>query len=155
MPAFLLLIPPILLISPFPNPCIHRIPKYPPFTAYIANLPYDVDEGQVQEVFERARLKVRIFTGWGIVFLLEGELYFYFRGICTFTEGVIVFFLLEGDFYFYWKRIFISTGGGFVFLLEGDLYFYWRGICISTEGGIVFLQRGICISPPARSSKSV
>ena len=35
-----------------------RIPRRPPFTAYIANLPYDVDEGQVQEVFERARLKV-------------------------------------------------------------------------------------------------
>ena len=37
-------------------PC--RIPRRPPFTAYVANLPYDVDEGQVQEVFERARLKV-------------------------------------------------------------------------------------------------
>ena len=36
-----------------------KIPKYPPFTAYIANLPYDVDEGQVQEVFERARLKIK------------------------------------------------------------------------------------------------
>ena len=38
--------------------CPCRIPRRPPFTAYIANLPYDVDEGQVQEVFERARLKV-------------------------------------------------------------------------------------------------
>merc|ERR1712158_171425 len=35
-----------------------KIPRRPPFTAYIANLPYDVDEGQVQEVFERARLKI-------------------------------------------------------------------------------------------------
>merc|ERR1719285_1477429 len=35
-----------------------RIPRRPPFTAYIANLPYDVDEGQIQEVFERARLKI-------------------------------------------------------------------------------------------------
>ena len=40
--------------------CPIRIPRRPPFTAYIANLPYDVDEGQVQEVFERARLKVGI-----------------------------------------------------------------------------------------------
>ena len=36
-----------------------RIPRRPPFTAYIANLPYDVDEFQVQEVFEKAKLKVR------------------------------------------------------------------------------------------------
>merc|ERR1712110_63391 len=35
-----------------------KIPRRPPFTAYVANLPYDVDEGQVQEVFERARLKI-------------------------------------------------------------------------------------------------
>ena len=41
-----------------------RIPRRPPFTAYVANLPYDVDEGQVQEVFERARLKVRIRKTW-------------------------------------------------------------------------------------------
>jgi translation initiation factor 4B len=36
-----------------------RIPKRPPYTAYIANLPYDVDEEQIKEVFEKARLKVR------------------------------------------------------------------------------------------------
>ena len=41
-----------------------RIPRRPPFTAYIANLPYDVDEGQVQEVFERARLKVGHHEDW-------------------------------------------------------------------------------------------
>merc|ERR1719435_203240 len=35
-----------------------RIPKRPPYTAYIANLPYDVDEEQVKEVFVRARLKI-------------------------------------------------------------------------------------------------
>ena len=35
-----------------------RIPKRPPYTAYIANLPYDVDEEQITEVFERAKLKV-------------------------------------------------------------------------------------------------
>jgi len=36
-----------------------RIPKRPPYTAYIANLPYDVDEGQVEEVFVKARLKIK------------------------------------------------------------------------------------------------
>ena len=35
-----------------------RIPHRPPFTAYIANLPYDVDEGEIMETFEKARLKV-------------------------------------------------------------------------------------------------
>eukprot|EP00092_Neocalanus_flemingeri_P022442 GFUD01024339.1.p1 GENE.GFUD01024339.1~~GFUD01024339.1.p1 ORF type:complete len:634 (-),score=237.24 GFUD01024339.1:916-2817(-) len=35
-----------------------RIPKRPPYTAYIANLPYDVDEEQVTEVFANARLKI-------------------------------------------------------------------------------------------------
>jgi len=35
-----------------------RIPKRPPYTAYIANLPYDVDEEQITEVFERAKLKI-------------------------------------------------------------------------------------------------
>jgi len=35
-----------------------RIPRSPPYTAYIANLPYDVDEEQVQDVFVKARLKV-------------------------------------------------------------------------------------------------
>lgn len=35
-----------------------RIPKRPPYTAYIANLPYDVDEEQIKEVFEKARLKI-------------------------------------------------------------------------------------------------
>jgi len=35
-----------------------RIPKRPPYTAYIANLPYDVDEDQITEVFERAKLKI-------------------------------------------------------------------------------------------------
>ena len=36
-----------------------RIPDKPPFTAYIANLPYDVDEGEVKEVFEKAKLRIK------------------------------------------------------------------------------------------------
>ena len=35
-----------------------RIPHRPPFTAYIANLPYDVDDCEVKEVFERAKLRI-------------------------------------------------------------------------------------------------
>jgi len=35
-----------------------RIPRRPPYTAYIANLPYDVDEEQIMEVFERAKLRI-------------------------------------------------------------------------------------------------
>merc|ERR1719474_481752 len=35
-----------------------RIPRRPPYTAYIANLPYDVDEDQIMEVFERAKLRI-------------------------------------------------------------------------------------------------
>lgn len=42
-----------------PNIDDERIPRRPPYTAYIANLPYDVDEGQVEEVFVRARLKIK------------------------------------------------------------------------------------------------
>ena len=38
-----------------------RIPRRPPYTAYIANLPYDVDEEQIMEVFERAKLRVYAF----------------------------------------------------------------------------------------------
>jgi len=36
-----------------------RISHDPPFTAYIANLPYDVDEQAVEEVFRNARLKIK------------------------------------------------------------------------------------------------
>jgi len=35
-----------------------RIPHRPPFTAYIANLPYDVDESEIRDTFEKARLKI-------------------------------------------------------------------------------------------------
>merc|ERR1712212_1177745 len=35
-----------------------RIPRYPPFTAYIANLPYDVDEEAVKDVFLGCKLKI-------------------------------------------------------------------------------------------------
>merc|ERR1712098_840204 len=35
-----------------------RIPHRPPYTAYIANLPYDVDESEIKETFEKARLKI-------------------------------------------------------------------------------------------------
>jgi translation initiation factor 4B len=35
-----------------------RIPWSAPFTAYIANLPYDVDEEQIKEVFVKCKLKV-------------------------------------------------------------------------------------------------
>jgi hypothetical protein len=35
-----------------------RIPWSPPFTAYLANLPYDVDEDQVKDVFVKCKLKV-------------------------------------------------------------------------------------------------
>jgi len=35
-----------------------RIPHRPPFTAYIANLPYDVDDCEVKEVFEKAKLRI-------------------------------------------------------------------------------------------------
>ena len=35
-----------------------RIPHRPPYSAYIGNLPYDVDEAEVLETFEKARLKV-------------------------------------------------------------------------------------------------
>ena len=35
-----------------------RIPHRPPYSAYIANLPYDLDEHEVRETFEKARLKV-------------------------------------------------------------------------------------------------
>ena len=35
-----------------------RIPHRPPYTAYIGNLPFDVDQEQVIESFEKARLKV-------------------------------------------------------------------------------------------------
>ena len=38
-----------------------RIPHRPPFTAYIANLPYDVDESEIRDTFEKARLKVEKF----------------------------------------------------------------------------------------------
>merc|ERR1711887_77510 len=41
-----------------PNIDDERIPRRPPFTAYIANLPYDVNEEQIMEVFERAKLKI-------------------------------------------------------------------------------------------------
>ena len=37
-----------------------RIPHRPPYTAYIANLPYDVEEEEIVETFEKARLKVRM-----------------------------------------------------------------------------------------------
>lgn len=43
-----------------------RIPRRPPYTAYIANLPYDVDDEQVKEVFVRAKLKVG-FGLWKII----------------------------------------------------------------------------------------
>ena len=42
-----------------------RIPDKPPFTAYIANLPYDVDEGEVKEVFEKAEGEVQGVRGPG------------------------------------------------------------------------------------------
>ena len=35
-----------------------RIPHRPPFTAYIANLPYDVDDIEVKDVFEKAKLRI-------------------------------------------------------------------------------------------------
>ena len=35
-----------------------RIPHRGPFTAYIANLPYDVEEEEIMETFEKAKLKV-------------------------------------------------------------------------------------------------
>ena len=35
-----------------------RIPWSPPFTAYVANLPYDVDEDQIKDVFVKCKLKV-------------------------------------------------------------------------------------------------
>jgi RNA recognition motif-containing protein len=37
-----------------------RIPWNPPFTAYIANLPYDVDEEQIKDVFIKCKLKVPV-----------------------------------------------------------------------------------------------
>ena len=37
-----------------------RIPHRPPYTAYIANLPYDVEEEEIVETFEKARLKVSV-----------------------------------------------------------------------------------------------
>jgi len=35
-----------------------RIPHRGPFTAYIANLPYDVEEEEIMETFEKAKLKI-------------------------------------------------------------------------------------------------
>ena len=36
------------------------IPYSPPFSAHLANLPYDVDEDQILEVFEKCKLKVSV-----------------------------------------------------------------------------------------------
>lgn len=37
-----------------------RIPKEPPYTAYVANLPYDIDEKDIMQFF--SRLKVLLTT---------------------------------------------------------------------------------------------
>ena len=58
---------------------------------------------------------ISLSTGEGILFLLEGDLYFYWRGICISTGNEFCMFT-GGEFVFLLE-------GYFVFLLEGDLYF--------------------------------
>ena len=55
-----------------------RIPNAPPYTAYVANLSYDVDVEEIMEFFGKLKVRLKTYGAWPSLYL-SSRLFLFFR----------------------------------------------------------------------------